>query len=327
MAHSRYAEFSHHGQPLGADELRRIKAQHLVHHLLRDGPARRHRASLHHDAEHPQAAQLSKHALERDPPLPHGEAPHLDSQVFEPLSPSRRNAAAGDQYGLLGLLLGDQLGGDRRPQPAIEHDAPRVASPRQPAGQLRIIRQHGARAHQHGIDLVAQPVDILSRGRSRDPSGVSGSGGDPAVQGGRQLERDEGKPLGDVLDEGLVQAAAFLLPHRHLDPNAGLPECVYPAAGHHRIGVHHPRHHPPYAGVDERLGTRGGAAEVAARLQIDVERGAAGRVARLPERHHLRVIVAGPGMIAAPHDAAVPHRHRSHHGVRTGPAGGPARQP
>ena len=65
------------------------------------------------------------------------------------------------------------------------------------------------------------------------------------------------------------------------------------------------------AGSDDVVGARRGPAEMAARLERHVERGAARRRTRLGEREHLGVRPAGAAMEPPADDPAVSHHDRS----------------
>ena len=53
-----------------------------------------------------------------------------------------------------------------------------------------------------------------------------------------------------------------------------------------------------------------------ARFQSYVNSGSAGPLACLFERHHLGMLYAGPGVIAAAYDFAIRHNHRTDGGIR-----------
>jgi hypothetical protein len=80
------------------------------------------------------------------------------------------------------------------------------------------------------------------------------------------------------------------------------------AAIHPRVGVPHAHDDPAYPGLDQSLGTGGGAAVVATGFQGDIRSGSAGIFAlgvRIPKGHDLTVGVACPGMRATTDDAIV----------------------
>ncbi len=69
----------------------------------------------------------------------------------------------------------------------------------------------------------------------------------------------------------------------HLDP--GLPEALQPSACNQGVGVLHCHHHPADPGLNQGIGTGGGAAMVATGFQCDIGRGPLGAITRRRERN------------------------------------------
>jgi len=89
--------------------------------------------------------------------------------------------------------LGDQPRARRDTQMAIDDDPHRraVRQPGQPAGQLRVIGQHGRGADQDRVMRGAQEMGALARQRTGDPAAFAGGGGDASVERGGELQRHQ----------------------------------------------------------------------------------------------------------------------------------------
>ena len=81
-----------------------------------------------------------------------------------------------------------------------------------------------------------------------------------------------------------------------------------------------------HAGGDDGVRAGRRAALVRARLQVEVQRGAARALAGLRQRDDFGVLHARVGVEAAAHHLAVAHQHGAHHGVRAGQRAALARQ-
>ena len=118
-----------------------------------------------------------------------------------------------------------------------------------------------------------------------------------AVEGGGELPGDEGTPTGDGEGPGPVDRLGLVDHLAADDLDARLAQPTGTADGD-RVGVGLGVDDPAYAGSDQRLAARTGAAGVVARLEGDDGRGAAGRIARLGERGGLGVRGAGSAVEA-----------------------------
>ncbi|GEJ56174.1 hypothetical protein AMYX_09150 [Anaeromyxobacter diazotrophicus] len=224
---------------------------------------------------------------------------------------------------------GRRLGGDRehpqrgrQAEPGVEHHPHRIvtASSRQPRVEDGIVLPGGAGAHQHRVDLVAQPVHLAPRRLSRHPARVAAGGGDLAVERDGGLEGDE-RPAGldeaqPRRDERVAGGARHVL--HDLDP--GAPQPAHPSPLHERVRVARADEHAPDARREQGAAAGRRLAEVIARLERGVEIGAPGGGARGAQRHHLGVRAAGPGVVPARHHPAGLDQHRAHRRVGVRPA-------
>ena len=155
-----------------------------------------------------------------------------------------------------------------------------------------------------------------------DPLAGAIAQGGAAIDAHGPLEDAKGAAAADAVNEGPVEGAGLGLGYAgdHLDARG--PQLGEAAPRHLGVGIGHGHHHPGDAGGDHRLAAGGGAAVVAAGLQGHHQGAAAGPLARLGQGAHLGVGLAGPVVIALPHQrAAGIEQHRSHQGVGAGAAG------
>ena len=121
-----------------------------------------------------------------------------------------------------------------------EHDAQRVASGcrRVPHGEARVVGAHGAGADDDGVALGPQAVGVRPRLGAGDPLAGAVGGGGAAVEGGRQLQHDEGS-AGAAMVRGTARrrlaAAASATPEVDGDPR--VPEPGDPPSRHLRVGI------------------------------------------------------------------------------------------
>ena len=110
-------------------------------------------------------------------------------------------------------------------------------APGQPGGELGIVGQHRADAHDDGVHPVAQAVPQGPGGLAGEPLALAPHGGDLAVQGAGRLGHDP-RPAGvHPMKPGFVQAPGLGLqqPHGHIHALGG--QKLGPAAGDLGIGV------------------------------------------------------------------------------------------
>ena len=150
--------------------------------------------------------------------------------------------------------------------------------------------------------------------------------GDLTVEADGELGGDERQPgrhmLGERLDELSRLRRAFV----DSDMDARSLQRRDAAASGRGVGVERGYVHAAHAGLDESLGAGRRAPPVGARLERDIEVGALGGGARLPERHDLGVGLPGRLRGALADDASVLHEHRADRGVRVRAAHCGARQ-
>jgi hypothetical protein len=125
-----------------------------------------------------------------------------------------------------------------------------------------------------------------------------------------------------VLSKGLVQEARRFgdLAVHEPDLHALVPQDPGSPPGRLGCRIVGGDHDACDAGLEDRLGARGGAAMVGAGLERDVQGGAGRVLAARGERHALRMgLSGGLGYALADHPAVL-HEHGPDHRVRTGPA-------
>ena len=136
-----------------------------------------------------------------------------------------------------------------------------------------------------------------------------------AVERERGFERHQRFAGNDPAREGFIQAPRFGLAQAGADFDSSGAQLLEAAASHRRVRVGHRRHDARDACGDQRLRAWPGAAGVAARLQVDVERCAARGFACGFERDDFRVAHAVVGVESFADDAAVAHEDRADHRV------------
>ncbi len=163
--------------------------------------------------------------------------------------------------------------------------------------ELRVVDLDGGGADEHRVAEAAQAVGVEARGTAGHPAAGAVGGGAAAVEGRGELPGDE-RPL--VLDREAprtVDGARLVgeLAADHVD--AGLAQAPRAALGD-RVGVGLREDDTAYAGSDQCLAARTGAAGVVARLEGDHGGRAASRVTGLRERGGLGVRGAGAAVEA-----------------------------
>ena len=109
-----------------------------------------------------------------------------------------------------------------------------------------------------------------------DPLALPGAGGDLAIQGGGEFQRDQRTVPGDAQDETGQIVACLVFQQALLDRDAGRAEPRHALAVHPFIGIEGGDDHARDPGLDQGIGAGRGAAPVAAGLQGHVGGGAAG---------------------------------------------------
>ena len=160
----------------------------------------------------------------------------------------------------------------------VADDANRIASALDAAGELRIVRQHGADADQNARAAVSGLVYMFARRFARNPAGSARAGGNLPVHGHGVFQDDIRRFRADVVKEDFIQPPAFRLQHAGHDLHARLPQDPHALARHERVGVKTPDHHAGDAAFQNGLRAGRGLSVMAAGFERDVER----RAARVP---------------------------------------------
>ena len=199
----------------------------------------------------------------------------------------------------------------------IQDHAQQWAPPRIAAaiGKQRIVSQDRSNADENRVALVTLLLDVRTRRLAGNPSAGGSSRrafrlrprrwSDLAVERHRGFQGHQRNAVANVTGESLVQTAGFRLksPNFHLD--AGGAQLLKAAPTHLRIGIGHGSNHATNSGGDQSVRARWRAAVVRVWFEIDVERAAAGLVARLFEGAHFGVLYAIVGVNPRAHDAAL----------------------
>ena len=188
----------------------------------------------------------------------------------------------------------------------------------QAAGEPRIVGAHRARAHQHGIRDVAQSMREAARRGTGDPARVAARGCDAAVERDGELERDERPAAEHVRTIAGGQEPRLVRTRPDHDRDARAPELRDAAAAHAGVGIDHGHDDAPEPEADERVRAGRRAPVVRARLEGDVERGAAHPPAGGAQGLDLGVRRAGAAVEALADDAPAAREDGAHRRVREG---------
>ena len=182
----------------------------------------------------------------------------------------------------------------RQAQQRIEHDAQQrtAALLAGAVGQAAIVGQHGADAGENRVGVVAQRLHVRARGLAGDPACpvllVSGAAIFPSSVT-RGLQRHQRPAGAHEVNEGLVElrgACVVARIHFHFDARVAQPREA--AAGTCGLGSSIGRDHLANARREDRIDARRRAAVMRCRLERDVQRRAARRLARLLRAPALR---------------------------------------
>ena len=117
-----------------------------------------------------------------------------------------------------------------------------------------------------------------------------------------------------------VQAPRLGFAHAFFDRDSVCPELANPSTADARIRILHRCDDPGDASLDHALRARAGPTDVATWLEVDIQRAAARRVARVVERLHFRVRLAGACVPAVATDGTVRRDHDgADHRIGRGP--------
>ena len=164
-------------------------------------------------------------------------------------------------------------------------------------------------------------------GGSADPlTGAIGQGRS-AIQAHRPLEKAPGPTGAHAVHEGAILLGSFCLQHTGDHLHAGIAQPLQTTTGNTGIGIGECHHHPSDPCLDQGVRAGRGAAVMAARLQGDDDRAAAGGITGLGQGPHFGMGFTRPGMKPLPHQRAggIEH-HRAHQGIRTRGTIGQGRQ-
>lgn len=193
-----------------------------------------------------------------------------------------------EQFGQSAVPLGARLHA-RIERRATKHDAPRRRPVGVAHGELRVVGAHGAGTNHDRVALGAHLVHATPRSLAGDPAAAAALGRNVSVDGHRQLEYDERPARAAVVQVRRELFADDVGARADIDTHAGCAQAFDAAACDARVGVVHADHHARDSGGDDRLGARGSATEMVARLERHVHRRSARRITRRAQRLHLGV--------------------------------------
>jgi hypothetical protein len=174
------------------------------------------------------------------------------------------------------VLVGEEVRVGREIAGAGEEDAPGLARMTDAAdGEVGVIGPEGAGADEDGIDLGAEAVGIEAGGCAGEPGAFRGEAEDAGIEGEGAFGNDEGEAGEDPLVEGSVEGCGFRGEDAWDDLDAGGTEELKAAARVGGIGIGGGDDDAGEAGGDDGIDAGRGAAMGGARLEGDVEGGAA----------------------------------------------------
>ena len=150
-------------------------------------------------------------------------------------------------------------------------------------GEQRVVDGDGVGADQHHVAERAQPVGVEPGGRAELTQRLVPSAA--ALRPSRvvaNFQVTNGRPCSTAKVQTLFRSPRLDRQKSRLDLDAGGAQRVG-SPGRGRVGVGLGEHHPAYAGRDQRLRARAGAAGVVAGLEGD-DGGGAARPGRRPGR-------------------------------------------
>ena len=215
----------------------------------------------------------------------------------------------------------EELPPGSEPEPRVAHHAQRLTIRAHRAhGELGVVGCHRAGADHDRVRAGAQHVAVAPGLGPGDPLGVTGPVRDPPVQGGSHLPRHPRPPPGVRRQVATDEIAGRVFEQPDLDPDAAGAQLPEAAPVHDRVRIAERRHAAADSGFDDEVHAGRRAAEVRARLEGHVERGAPGAPARHPDGFDLGMRQARLAVPALSHDAPVANDDRADRGVRTGAA-------
>ena len=193
----------------------------------------------------------------------------------------------------------------------------KVPTPREMVRNLDqyVIGQDRADSGQDCVVLRPQQMPVPPSRFTRDPGHFTGSGGDLFVGRCRQFQGHHGPPQMEPVDKAAVQLVGPGRERADGDIDTSGLERPDPLTVHSVIGVFDGDDTSGDSGGDQRLGTGGRLAMMAAGFEADIGRGARGPVARLSERFGFGV---GPSTRLGPapaDDDAVPDDDAAYRGI------------
>ncbi len=197
----------------------------------------------------------------------------------------------------------NQPAGARDAQRPVQHHPHRRTGlhARQAAGQHGIVRLYGPDPDQDGIALRAQQMHACSRGFAGHRDRLAAGPADLVIGRHRQLEDHMRTLVADAPEMPGMIVRGFLRAEPDIDCYAAGVKPGVALPGYFRIGILDRRHHARDPGgpmIASAAGRR--LADMRARLQRHIERGAAGGLAGLQERHRLGMRAAAGLGPAAP---------------------------
>jgi hypothetical protein len=312
------APIEHRGATARPEHLRRDEQRGAIRETGLEEAAVRTSAPLDQHGLHVRLGQVREHAGELDPFVVSRDRDHAratrEARALRRGSGRRRVDPCRRRRGIVDRE-------DRRMRIQVERRAQDGAKSwrahaGQPHGQPRVVATHGSGADEDRVVPQPQPVGETARRVRGDPARLSAERRDHAVDGDRGLQGDARSARRVEVEKRSVQTGRGVghQSHRHVD--AGLAQRAEAPAVDQRVRIAHRGDDPPDAGLDHAVHARRRASLVGARLEVHVQRGAAGPLPRLVERARFRVGLPRSPVPAAAHDAALADHDAAHAGIR-----------
>ena len=203
---------------------------------------------------------------------------------------------------------------------AVGHDAHRWVGTItwQATGQFRIVCQDRAHTDHHRVVPAAQSVGGPARSLASDPAALAGLCGDPAVEGGGELECDGRAAETHAGAEPGCHFIGLVLQDALVNHDTGCAQFGDPGAIDPWVRISRADHHTANAGGGQRVGAGRSTTPVTAWLQRHVD----GRAARCRpsdiQRRRLGVGPAAGGRDRTTHHTAVLYHHTTHRRIGPG---------
>ena len=207
---------------------------------------------------------------------------------------------------------------ERHREIPIHDDTHRVDHPLCAGSELRIVRKDRPCTDHDALVAAAQDMYFFPRVFTGNPLGVPRVASRLAIQRHRSLVEDEGLVLRDIFQEDFIQLLRFLFHDTDRHENPRFFQLADPLAGDERIRILHRDDHAVDTFFHHEVSARRRLPIVRTWLERHIERRPLRIFCRVSETVHFRMRPAIYFMPALADDAAIFHKHRPDHRIRTG---------